>query len=117
MPIWGYFYCGLFLFSCCFSIFDKDRLKTSYQPAGEILDCLCATVIFLIGFSVVQFQFNVLISSLCFVYTFAWSYHAHRHYLTEQTEQRQPSLELWPSLATEQRQPSLELWPSLELCK
>ena len=81
MPLWGYFYCGLFLVSCCFSLFDKNRLKKSYQPAGEILDFICGTLIFLIAFNVVQLQQAVVISFFCFIYTILWSYHAHRHYL------------------------------------
>jgi len=81
MPIWGYIYCGIFVCSCGFSLFDKDRLKRSYQPAGEILDCLCAFLIFLIGFNILEFENSAVISTLCFVYTMAWSYHAHRHYL------------------------------------
>lgn len=81
MPIWAYFYCCVFLLSCCFGLFDKNHLRRPYQPAGEILDCLCGILIFLIGFSVVQFEFAATISTLCFIYTFAWSYHSHRHYL------------------------------------
>ncbi|MFT4808382.1 MAG: hypothetical protein ACI96N_003051 [Arenicella sp.] len=81
LPLWGDFYCGLFLVSCCFSLFDKDRLKKPYQPAGEILDFICGILIFLIAFSVLHFQQAPLISFLCFIYTFVWSYHAHRHYL------------------------------------
>ncbi|MBF7074447.1 hypothetical protein ISG33_13655 [Glaciecola sp. MH2013] len=81
MPIWAYFYCCVFLLSCAFGLFDKNRLRRSYQPAGEILYCLCGVLIFLIGFSVVQFEFSTTLSTLCFVYTFTWSYHAHRHYL------------------------------------
>lgn len=81
MPIWGYLYCGLFILSCCFSLYDRDRLKRSYQPAGEILDCICGIGIFLLAFEVIQLQQQVVIASLFFVYTFAWSYHAHRHYL------------------------------------
>ncbi len=81
MPIWAYIYCGLFIFSCCFSLFDKDRLRRQYQPAGEILDCLCGILIFLIGFTVIELHQAPLISSLCFMFNIAWSYHAHRHYL------------------------------------
>lgn len=85
MPIWAYVYCGIIVASCLFNIRDKRRLKKVYQPAGEILYCVLGVLVFLIAYSVVVVSQPVAISTTCFLYTLAWSYHAHRHYLDYET--------------------------------
>ncbi len=85
MLIWAYVYCAIFVIGGVFTLFDKDRLRKPYQPAGEILDCLCGVLVFLVGYRVLAFDNSAAISTLCIVYTFAWYYHAHKKYFDYQS--------------------------------
>jgi len=85
MPTWAYIYCGFIVCNSLFCLVAKNRLKRSYQPAGELLDSLLAICIFLIAYGVVQFEHEKLISTVAFILTFAWSYHAHRQFLDFQS--------------------------------
>ena len=40
MPTWAYIYCGFIVCNSLFCLVAKNRLKRSYQPAGELLDSL-----------------------------------------------------------------------------
>lgn len=84
MPIWAYIYCGFVLFGTCFALFDRDRIKRTYVVAGDILDGICGVVVFLIAYNMLSLRHPEVVSTLCFIFTFAWSYHAHRHYLNYQ---------------------------------
>lgn len=84
MPLWAYIYCGLIIFGTGFNLIDKHRLKRSYQPAGEVMSALCGIAVFLIAYQVIDLLHAPVISSLCFLYTWVWSFHAHRQYLDYQ---------------------------------
>jgi len=82
VPIWAYIYCVFVIGGTCYAIFDKDKLPRAYTVAGDILDGLCCINVFLIAFNQVAFAHPNIVSTLCFIYTLAWSYHAHRHYFS-----------------------------------
>ena len=83
MPVWTYIYCGFIVFGSMFNLFDKQRLKRLYQPVGEIACGLCGIAVFLIAYQVIDLPHAPVISSLCFVYTWVWAFHAHRHYIRD----------------------------------
>lgn len=81
MPIWAYCYCGLILAGTIFNLFDKDKIKNTYQFSGETLAGICAFLLFLIAYNIVDFGYSQFISTLLVIYTTFWAYHAQRHYL------------------------------------
>jgi hypothetical protein len=81
VPIWAYCYCGLILAGTIFNLYDKDKIKNAYQFSGETLAGICAVLVFLIAYNVVDISFPQFISTLLVIYTTFWTYHAQRHYL------------------------------------
>ncbi|MGO4892559.1 hypothetical protein [Flavobacterium sp. W21_SRS_FM6] len=73
MPTWVYFYVLLIVLGTLFNLFDKNRLKAIYQPFGEVLNASCCILIFLLAYNVIESENKVVISSLCFLFTFGWS--------------------------------------------
>lgn len=80
MPTWAYIYCSFIVFSSVFCLFAKDRLRKSYQPAGEVLDAICAICIFLIAFNILKVEYEKLIATTAVFFSIFWSYHAHRQF-------------------------------------
>ena len=81
MPIWAYIYCAFIVIGTAFNLFEKNKIKNVYQVSGELLSGLCAVSVFLIAYDLAKFNQSELISTLFFIFTISWAYHAHRHYL------------------------------------
>ncbi|AMJ93315.1 hypothetical protein AVL56_02680 [Alteromonas stellipolaris] len=73
MPTWVYFYVLLIVLGTLFNLFENNRLKAIYQPFGEVLNASCCILIFLLAYNVIESENKVVISSLCFLFTFGWS--------------------------------------------
>lgn len=73
MPTWVYFYVLLIVFGTLFNLFEKNRLRAIYQPFGEVLNASSCILILLLAYNVVVLENEVIISSLCFLFTFGWS--------------------------------------------
>ncbi|WP_269520520.1 hypothetical protein [Alteromonas sp. BMJM2] len=73
MPTWVYFYVLLIVLGTLFNLFEQNRLKAIYQPFGEVLNASCCILIFLLAYNVVESESKVVVSSLCFLFTFGWS--------------------------------------------
>lgn len=83
MPVWAYIYCGFIVIGTLYNLFDKQRLKRSYQPVGEIVYGLSGISVFLVAYQVFDLAHAPVISSLCFIYTLVWAFHAHRHWIKD----------------------------------
>lgn len=78
MPTWVYFYVLLIVLGTLFNLFENNRLKAIYQPFGEVLNASCCILIFLLAYNVIESENKVVISSLCFLFTFGWSGSAYQ---------------------------------------
>lgn len=79
MPTWALIYCGLIILGTIGGLFSKDRIRTSYQPIGEIVCGVCGLYIFAAAFDL--YEIDKSLPTLMFTFGFVnfWFFHAHRH--------------------------------------
>jgi len=81
MPIWAIVYCGIIIIGSLCGLYDKDKIKKSYQPFGEILCGISGIYIFIAAFYE-TWNIHIVVTTAAFIYVNFWFYHAHRHYFT-----------------------------------